>query len=104
MNKLNSDVGNRLREIRKGLKLTQEQFAEQLDYSTNYYGLIERGEHGISLEKLKLLYDKFDVDLLYLLTGDKSHQVEINQLISDCPKDKLFDLEQILKYISNLYK
>lgn len=104
MRELNIEIGNRLREIRKGLKLTQEQLAEQLDYSANNYGLIERGERGISLEKLKLLYDKFDVDLLYLLTGDKSHQVEINQLISDCPKDKLFDLEQILKYISNLYK
>ncbi len=104
MNELNIEVGNRLREIRKGLKLTQEKFSEQLDYSTNNYGQIERGERGISLEKLRLLYDKFDVDLLYLLTGDKSHQVKINQLISDCPKDKLFDLEQILKYISNLYK
>lgn len=104
MNKLNIEVGNRLREIRKGLKLTQEQFAEQLDYSTNNYGLIERGERGITLEKLKLLYDKFDVDLLYLITGDKSHQVKINELISDCPKDKLFDLEQALKYIRNLYQ
>lgn len=104
MSELNIEIGNRLREIRKGLKLTQEKFAEQLNYETKHYGQVERGERKISLEKLKLLYDKFDVDLLYLLTGDKSHQVEINQLISDCPKDKLFDLEQILKYISNLYK
>lgn len=104
MNQLNIQIGNRLREIRKGLDFTQEQFAEQLNYSTNYYGQVERGEHGISLEKLNLLYEKFDVDLLYLITGDKSHQVKINELISDCPKDKLFDLEQALKYISNLYK
>lgn len=103
MNELNIEVGNRLREIRKGLKFTQEQFAEQLNYATKHYGQVERGERGITLEKLKLLYEKFDVDLLYLLTGDKSHQVKINQLISDCPKDKLFDLEQILKYISNFY-
>lgn len=104
MNELNTVVGNRLREIRKGLGFTQEQFAEQLDYSTNYYGQVERGEHGISLQKLKLLYEKFDIDLLYLITGDKSHQVKINELISDCPKEKMFDLEQILKYINNLFK
>lgn len=104
MKKLNIEIGNRLRKIRKGLNLTQEQFAEQLDYSEKNYGCVERGARGITLEKLKLLYDKFDVDLLYVITGDESHQVEINQLISDCPKDKLFDLEQILKYISNLYK
>lgn len=104
MNELNIEVGNRLREIRKDLKFTQEQFAEQLDYAPKHYGQVERGERGITLQKLKLLYDKFDIDLLYLITGDKSHQVKINQLISDCPKDKLFDLEQALKYISNLYK
>lgn len=104
MNKFNVEIGNRLREIRKGLNFTQEQFAEQLNYSTNNYGQIERGERGISLEKLNLLHEKFNVDLLYLITGDKSHQVKINELISDCPKNKLFDLKQALKYISNLYK
>lgn len=104
MNKFNVELGNRLREIRKGLDFTQEKFAEQLDYAAKHYGQIERGERGITLQKLKLLHEKFNVDLLYLITGDKSHQVKINELISDCPKDKLFDLEQALKYISNLYK
>ncbi len=104
MNKFNVELGNRLREIRKGLNFTQEKIAEQLDIATKHYGQIERGERGITLQKLKLLHEKFNVDLLYLITGDKSHQVKINEFISDCPKDKLFDLEQALKYISNLYK
>lgn len=104
MNDLLTDIGSRLREVRKSYKLTQEKFAEQLGISLNYYGQIERGQSGLSLEKLKLLYDKFDVDLLYLITGDKSHQVTINEIISDCPKEKLFDMEQLLRYASNLYK
>ena len=104
MNDLLKDIGIRLREIRKGYKFTQEKFAEQLEISLNYYGQIERGQSGLSLEKLKLLYDKFNVDLLYLITGDKSHQVTINEIIADCPKEKLFDMEQLLKYASNLYK
>lgn len=104
MNDLLIDIGTRLREVRKGCKLTQEKFAEQLGISLNYYGQIERGQSGLSLEKLKLLYDKFNVDLLYLITGDKSHQVTINEIISDCPKEKLFDMEQLLRYASNLYK
>lgn len=104
MNELNIEVGNRLREIRKDLKFTQERFAEHLNIAAKHYGQIERGERGITLQKLKLLHEKFNVDLLYIITGDKSHLVKINELISDCPKDKLFDLEQALKYISNLYK
>ena len=104
MNDLLTDIGSRLREVRKSYKLTQEKFAKQLGISLNYYGQIERGQSGLSLEKLKLLYDKFDVDLLYLITGDKSHQVTINEIISDCPKEKLFDMEQLLRYASNLYK
>lgn len=104
MNKFNVELGNRLREIRKGRNLTQEKFAEQLGIAAKHYGQIERGERGITLQKLKLLHEKFNADLLYLITGDRSHQVKINELISDCPKDKLFDLEQALKYISNLYK
>lgn len=104
MDNLLKDIGNRLREIRQENHFTQEQFAEQLGLSMNFYGQIERGHSSISLEKLKLLYDKFDIDLLYLITGDKSHQVQINKFICDCPKEKLFDIEQILRYASNLYK
>ncbi|MDR2572487.1 MAG: hypothetical protein LBD23_19625 [Oscillospiraceae bacterium] len=71
--------------------------------SLNFYGEVERGKSKISLEKVILLYEKLDLDPTYLLTGNKS-TVDFKDFIADCPKDKVFDLEQVLRYASNLYK
>ena len=40
----------------------------------------------------------------YLLTGEIQPQMSFYDIISDCPKDKIFDMEQILRYASNLYR
>lgn len=49
----NIEMGKRLRLIRLQKDLTQEAFAEILELSTPYYGKIERGENGLSLQKCK---------------------------------------------------
>lgn len=49
------DMGSRLRQERVRLNYTQEQIAEVLNMSTAYYGKIERGVHGLSLQKLLLI-------------------------------------------------
>ena len=52
------DMGSRLRQERVRLNYTQEQIAEVLNMSTAYYGKIERGVHGLSLQKLLLIKPK----------------------------------------------
>lgn len=104
MNNIFVGIGRRLREFRKSQGLTQAQLAELLDVSCNFYGDIERGKCKISLEKIIFLYEKFSLDPTYLLTGDKSSQVTFYDLINDCPKEKIFDMEQIVRYASNLYR
>lgn len=104
MNELLKNIGDRLRVQRKSLKLTQAQAAELLEMSTNFYGEIERGECRLSLEKIILVYDRLGLDPTFLLTGETQPQVGFYDLISDCPKDKIFDMEQIVRYASNLYK
>ena len=47
------EVGNRLRDIRCKLDLTQEQFAEILDISPQLYKKMESGENNISLNTQK---------------------------------------------------
>lgn len=100
---LRIDMGRRLKEQRQLLNLTQEEFAEILDMSLNYYGLIERGQNGLSLERLLLLYKKLDIDPTYLITGDK-HSVEIDKLIIDCPRNKRSDFEHRIEYAIKLMK
>lgn len=51
------EMGSRIRQARRTHDYTQEQLAEMLGISTAYYGKIERGVHGISLEKLVIVSD-----------------------------------------------
>ena len=91
------DMGLRLRQERMRMNYTQEQVAEILNMSTAYYGKIERGVHGLSLQKLLLINQKLNVDITYVIT-DFPFEYYLNK----CPKDKRYDLEQILRYALNL--
>ncbi len=102
--KLLFDIGNRIKERRLELGITQRQAADLLDISLNFYGEIERGNKRISLEKIVLAYEKMDLDPTFLLTGVKPPLLNLNRLILECPKEKRFDFEQLIKYASNLCK
>lgn len=64
-------VGNRLKELRKALNLTQKDVAAKLkskiDYS--YIGKIEREEQNPSLKILKKIADAMSVDLEYFFSN-----------------------------------
>ena len=104
MNELLKGIGERLRIQRKNMKLTQAQTAELLEMSTNFYGEIERGERRLSLEKILLVQKHLGMDPTFLLTGETQPQVGFYDIIADCPKEKIFDMEQIVRYASNLYR
>lgn len=91
-------IGNRLREKRLELQMTQEQMAERLMMSINFYGCIERGVKKLSIEKILLAYQEFDLDPTYLLTGNCLSPSNFQDLLSQCPKDKLYNLERIIFY------
>ena len=65
-------LGKRLREARIRSGLTQEQTAENINVSTTYIGLVERGERSITLEKLVLLAQCFHTTVDYLLSDSLS--------------------------------
>ena len=66
------EMVQRLKRIRTENEYTQEQMAELLELSTAYYGKVERGQYGLSLEKILLVSQKIEVDINYLFTGYKS--------------------------------
>lgn len=59
-------MGERLKRCRVDRQLTQEQFAELIQMSITYYGRIERGESGLSLEKIYLFSKKIHVVFLLI--------------------------------------
>jgi transcriptional regulator with XRE-family HTH domain len=62
------DLGAKIRKERIRLHLTQEKLADDLDVSTAYIGQVERGERGLTLEKLIALVNRLGITVDYLLS------------------------------------
>lgn len=100
------EIGRRLLEIREQLNLTQHEIAESLGVTPQWYGKVERGHSRPSIEMLIKLHSKYNIDLTFLLTGSdfsKDNKFIFSELVSDCPPDKLFHLETILRSAKALY-
>lgn len=95
-------MGERLREYRTKMHYTQETTAELLEMSLTYYGKIERGVNGLSLEKMLLAYHYLNADPLYLLTGEKRPEMTLDGILKECPRDKRYEMEQLIKYAVEL--
>lgn len=64
---LQKRFGDNLRRRRMDLGISQEKFAEQLEFHRTYLGALERGERNITLRSLEHLAEQLGVDPLDLL-------------------------------------
>ncbi|MET3290925.1 UNVERIFIED_CONTAM: transcriptional regulator with XRE-family HTH domain [Brevibacillus sp. OAP136] len=60
-------LGNRIREERQKLNLTQEKLAESIGISDSYMGQIERGERSLTLDTLTRLANRLGATIDFLL-------------------------------------
>ena len=86
-------LGERIREERLKLKLTQAQLAEDIDISDTYMGAIERGERSLTLDTLVRLVNRLGVTVDYLLsdsvTDNDSNIIEqFKQIIDGKPLER----------------
>ena len=65
----NEIIGRRLQDVRESAHMDFYDMAKLLRVSVGHYRKIERGVYGLDVEKLVILYEKLDVDPLYLLAG-----------------------------------
>ena len=81
-------LGERIREERLRLYLTQAALAEAIDISDTYMGAIERGERSLTLETLVNLVNRLGVSVDYMLTDSVSDSdpniLEQFKQITDC--------------------
>ena len=81
-------LGERIREERLRLNLTQAALAEAIDISDTYMGAIERGERSLTLETLVRLVNRLGVSVDYMLTDSVSDSdpniFEQFKQITDC--------------------
>ncbi|WP_089962273.1 helix-turn-helix domain-containing protein [Salipiger thiooxidans] len=65
-----SGLGHRLAAVRNMARLSQEEMAQALGISRSAYQNYERGQRDLTAQLLLEVYEKFDVDPLWMLEGD----------------------------------
>lgn len=86
-------LGERIREERRRLNLTQAQLAEAIDISDTYMGAIERGERSLTLDTLVRLVNRLGVTVDYLLSDsvtdtDSNIMEQFKQIIDRHPLER----------------
>lgn len=97
-------LGERIREERKRIHLTQAQLANEVGISDTYMGAIERGERSLTLDTLVKLANRIGVTIDYILTDfvDGSNESiidEFKQIIDNQPLDRKVMALQVLRTI-----
>ena len=83
-------LGQRIRQRREALKLTQEQLASNLGLTSQYISIIEQDKRSPSLSVLARLAEELGVTIDYLVTGKKEVTFD---LIPAIKADKTLNLE-----------
>lgn len=108
-------ISQRLKELRNEAQLTQADVAKYLNISESAYGYYEQGRNEISISKIKLLAEKYNVSVAYILgesnikhplTDSEKDEVEFQAFANnptlqkwymELPKSKEEDLERLRK-------
>ena len=86
-------LGERIREERLKLNLTQAQLAEDIDISDTYMGAIERGERSLTLDTLVRLVNRLGVTIDYMLSdavsdSDSNIMEQMKQIMDGHPLER----------------
>ena len=102
-------LGERIREERRRLNLTQAQLAEAVDISNTYMGAIERGERSLTLDTLVRLVNRLGVTVDYLLSdsvmdSDASIIEQFKQIIDCQPLERKQMAINVLRAIFSYFE
>lgn len=102
-------LGERIREERLRLNLTQAQLAEAIDISDTYMGAIERGERSLTLDTLVRLVNRLGVTVDYLLSdsvsdNDSNIMEQFKQIIDSQPLERKQMAISVLRAIFSYFE
>ena len=104
----NIEVGERIRQVRKELKMSREIFSEMIDISDVFLGQIERGERSLSLKTLCKIVKFTGTTTDYILFGteDKSNKTikKINNILNKSSDEFITYTYNILNTTSSYMK
>lgn len=95
-------VKERIKDLRKQHRLTQEDMAKILGITPAGYSALELGRNSFDIDKLKIISDYFGVTLEYLAYGTKKDTSlidEVSKLLSNLSIDELKEIRKYVKFI-----
>ena len=101
MHDYKAEMGLRIQNKRKIIKLTQEQLAEMLGISVKHLSEVERGIAGLSIENLIHLSSIFDTSIDYLVKGEEINDPQklIITLPENITEEKTYKVKEIIRRI-----
>ena len=100
---LDSQIGERIRELREIQHYTREYFAEKIDISSKF--LYETGKKGFSVDILKRMSEVLSVSCDYILLGeDKEHRTseKIICVLETLEPKQMSRMQEILKILYDI--
>lgn len=98
-------ISQNIRNARKERGLTQEEIAEKVGVSTEYYGQVESGNKAPSLETLLNIAESMNVSIDFLVYGGENKRNKglnnIIRMLSDKDQATLSKIERLLYFIDN---
>lgn len=100
MNKMKILFGNKVKEKRLSLSLTQEQLAEKIGISSKSLSQIELGNNFVSAENLELICNALNVSPHVLFDFQQESSTELLDIVIDKLKNNKKLLDKVYKIIS----
>jgi transcriptional regulator with XRE-family HTH domain len=101
---LRKEMGERLRAMRRVKNLSIDELAEKMRMTSSHLGLIERGERGITVERLIHACKFFDCSADFMLTGKEPGKAKgstpahsVDRLLGDKERQTLAELIYLLR-------
>ncbi len=96
----NVNIGRRIREFRKDSGLTLEQMKNEIFFSEATISNVEKGIKPLSVNMLRSMSNRTDIDIDYLITGTKSNQNQFGTLITV----KYFNRNVYIRMLLTMFK
>lgn len=98
----NREAGERLRKIRENRKMSETEMADALGVNPDTYYRLENGVNGLTIDKLLKLHTDYNVDLNYLLTGERM-ELDSESVVSNYEEEDVHAYcNRLLAYVQEI--